>query len=64
MLSKFLLYNKVSHLYAYVYPHIYSLLHLPPSHPTYPTPLDGHKALTQSLCAMQLLPTSYLYYIW
>ena len=35
-----------------------------PSHPPYPSPLGGHKALSWSPCAMQLLPTSYLFYIW
>ena len=36
----------------------------PPSHPPYPTPLGGHKAPSWSPCAMWLLPTSYLFYIW
>ena len=44
--------------------HISSLLHLPPSHPPHPTPLGGHKAPSWSPCAMRLLPTSYLFYIW
>ena len=44
MLCLFLLYNKVNQLYIYIYPHILSLLRLPPSHPPYPTPLGGHKA--------------------
>ena len=57
----FLLYNKVNQLYIYIYPHISSLLHLPPSHPPYPTPLGGHKALSLSPCAMRQLPTSYLF---
>ena len=34
-----------------------------PSHPPYPTPLDSHKAPSWSPCAMQLFPTSYLFYI-
>ena len=34
----------MNQLYIYIYPHISSLLHLPPSHPPYPTPLGGHKA--------------------
>ena len=38
MVCQFLLYNKVNQLYIYVCPHISSLLHLPPSHPPYPTP--------------------------
>ena len=44
--------------------HFSSLLHLPPSHPPHPTPLGGHKAPSWSPCAMRLLPTSYLFYIW
>ena len=64
MVCQFLLYNKVNQLYIYIYPHISSLSHLPPSHPPCPTPLDGHKAPSWSPCAMQLLPTSYLFYIW
>ena len=44
MVCQFLLYNKVNQLYIYIYPHISSFLHLPPSHPPYPTPLGGHKA--------------------
>ena len=44
MLCYFLLCNKVNQLYLCIYPHISSLLHLPPSHPPYPTPLGGHKA--------------------
>ena len=36
VLCQFLLYNKVNQLYAYVYPHIPSLLHLPPTLPIPP----------------------------
>ena len=64
MVCQFLPYNKVNHLYIYIYPHISSLLRLHTSHPPYPTPLGGHKAPSQSPCAMWLLPTSYLLYIW
>ena len=64
MVCQFLLYNKVNQLYIYIYPHISSLLHLHPSHPPYPTPVGGHKAPSRSPCAMRLLPTSYLFYIW
>ena len=60
MVCQFLLYNKVNLVYLYIYPHIPSLLCLPP----YPTPLGGHKAPNWSPCAMRLLPTSYLFYIW
>ena len=38
MVCYFLLYNKVNQLYVYIYPHIPSILCLPP------TPLGGHKA--------------------
>ena len=41
MVCQFLLYNKVNQLYIYTCLHISSLLHLPPSHPRYPTPLGG-----------------------
>ena len=33
---QFLLYNKVNQLYIYIYPHISSLLHLPPTLPILP----------------------------
>ena len=36
MVCQFLLYNKVNQLYVYIYPHIPSLLHLPPSLPIQP----------------------------
>ena len=36
MLCQFLLYNKVNRLYVYIYPHIPSLLHLPPTLPIRP----------------------------
>ena len=64
MVCQFLLYSKVNQLYIYICPRISSLLHLSPSHPPYPTPLSGHKAPSSSPCAMWLLPTSYLFYIW
>ena len=32
----------MNQLYIYIRPHISSLLHLPPSHPPYPTPLGSH----------------------
>ena len=35
-----------------------------PFHHPYPTHLGGHKAPSWSPCAMWLLPTSYLFYIW
>ena len=36
MVRYFLLYNKVNQLYIYIYPHISSLLHLPPTLPIPP----------------------------
>ena len=46
----------MNQLYIYIYPHISSPLHLPP------TPLGGHKTRSWSPCAMWLLPTSYIFY--
>ena len=43
---------------------LYPLPLASPSHPPYPTPLGGHEAPSWSPCAMRLLPTSYLFYIW
>ena len=58
MVCQFLLYNKVKQLYIYIYPHISSLLCLPPILPIPPLyVVTEHRA-------MQLLPTSYLFYIW
>ena len=51
LLCQLLLYNKVNQLYVYLYPHIPSLLHLPP---TFPTPLlqvvTKHQADLPVLC--------------
>ena len=55
---QFLLHNKANQSYAYTCPHIPSLMSLPP------TPLGHRKAPSQSPCAMLLLPTSQLFYIW
>ena len=40
MLCQFLLYNKVNQLYVYIYPHISSLLCLPPTLPIPPLQVD------------------------
>ena len=51
MLCQFLLYNKVNHLYIYIYPRISSLLRLPPTLPI--TPLQvvtKHRADLPVLC--------------
>ena len=51
MVCQFLLYNKVNQLYAYVYPHIPSLLHLPPSLPIPPLQMvTKHRADLPVLC--------------
>ena len=63
MVCYFLLYNKVNQLYIYIYPHISSLLHLPPI-----LPIPLLQVLTKQRAnfplAMRLLPTSYPFYIW
>ena len=43
-LYQFLLYNKVNQLYVYIYPHIPSLLHLPPTLPIPPLQVDTKHA--------------------
>ena len=40
MVCQFLLYNKVNQLYVYIYSHILSLLHLPPTLPILPLQVD------------------------
>ena len=49
MVCWFLLYNKVNQLYIYIYPHISSLLHLPPTLPIDPSRWSQSPELT-SLC--------------
>ena len=52
MVSQFLLYNKVNQLYIYIYPHISSLLHLPPTLPIPPLQVDTkHRADLPVLCS-------------
>ena len=55
MVCQFLLYNKVNQLYIYIYPHIASLLRLPP---TLPIPLlqvdTKHRADLPVLCGFPL----------
>ena len=51
MLCQFLLYNKVNQLYVYVYPHIPSLLRLPPTLPIPPLQVvTKHRADLPVLC--------------
>ena len=49
MVCQFLLYNKVNQLYVYIYPHISSLLHFPPTLPIPPLQVDIKHELI-SLC--------------
>ena len=52
MLCQFLLYNKVNQLYVCIYPHIPSLLHLPPTLPIPPLQLiTKHQADLPVLCS-------------
>ena len=62
MVCQFQLYNKVNQLFIYIYPHIPSLLHLPPTLPIPPSRCSQSTELISR--AMQLLPTSYLFYTW
>ena len=51
MLCQFLLYNKVNQLFVYIYPHISSLLHLPPILPIPPLQeVTKHRAHLPVLC--------------
>ena len=52
MLCQFLLYNKLNQLYVYIYPHIPSLLHLPPTLPILPPQMvTKHRADLPVLCS-------------
>ena len=52
MLCQFLLYNKVNRLYVYIYPHIPSLLSLPPTLPIPPLQVvTKHRADLPVLCS-------------
>ena len=51
MVCQFPLYNKVNQLYIYIYPHISSLLHLPPTLPIPPLQVvTKHRADLPVLC--------------
>ena len=51
VVCQFLLYNKVNQLYIYIYPHISSLLHLPPTLPIPPLQVvTNHQADLPVLC--------------
>ena len=47
---------------SFMYTYIPSLLDLPL--PPHPTPLDHHRAPSWASCALQQVPTSYLFYTW
>ena len=52
MVCQFLLYNKVNQLYVYIYPHISSLLHLPPTLPIPPLQVvTKHRGDLPVLCS-------------
>ena len=52
MVCQFLLYNKVNQLYIYIYPHVSSLLHLPPTLPIPSLQVDTkHQADLPVLCS-------------
>ena len=52
MVCEFLMYNKVNQLYIYIYPHISTLLHLPPTLPIPPLQVDAkHQADLPVLCS-------------
>ena len=56
MPCQFLLYKEVNQLYVYIYP-------LPVGPPSlHPTPLGHHRSPSWTPCAIQQLPTSYLFY--
>ena len=56
MVCQFLLYNKVNQLYIYIYPHISSLLCLPPTLPIPPLQVvTKHRADLLMLCGCFLL---------
>ena len=62
MVCQFLLYNKVNQLYVYVYPHISSLLHLPPTLPIPPLQVvTKHRADLPVLCSCFLLAIDFTF---
>ena len=62
MVCQFLLYNKVNQLYIYIYPHISSLLHLPPTLPIPPLQVvTKHRADLPVLCGHFPLATYFTF---
>ena len=63
MVCQFLLYNEVNQLYIYIYPHISSLLSVPPTLPIPPLYVDTkHRADLPVLCGC--FPLAIYFYIW
>ena len=58
MVCQYLLYNKVNQLYLYVFPHISSLLHLPPSHPS------RWSQRTELIFLCYAVASHQLFYVW
>ena len=58
MVCQFVLYNKVNQLCIYIYPHISSLLHLPPSHPS------SWSQSTELISLCYTTASHQLFYIW
>ena len=62
MVCQFLLYNKVNQLYVYIYPHVSSLLHPPPSFPIPPLQVvTKHPADLPVLCSCFPLGTYFTF---
>ena len=62
MVCQFLLYNKVNQLYMDIYPHISSLLRLPPTFPIPPLQVDTkHRGDLPVLCSCFPLATSFTF---
>ena len=61
MVCSFLLYNKVNQLYIYIYPHISSLLRLPPIVPTH---LSRWSQSTKLISLCYVAASHKLFYIW
>ena len=58
MVCQFLLYNKVNQLYVYIYPHIPSLLHLPPPSLSHPSRWSQSTEMI-SLCYVAAISSSF-----
>ena len=62
MVCQFLLYNNVNQLYIYIYPHISSLLHLPPTRPLPPLQVvTKHRVNLPVLCGCFPLAINFMF---